>query len=82
MKVFVRNLPYSLTDADLHEVFQDCGEIISARVALDRETGQSRGFGFVEFASAEAAQWAIESMNGLTVRSRAIAVCESLPRPR
>ena len=61
MKIFAGNLAYSLTDEEMHEFFSQFGEVVSARVIKDRDTGRSRGFGFVEFTSEEAMQAAIEA---------------------
>lgn len=79
-KIFVGNLPYSVTDASLRSNFGEFGKVSSAKVMMDRETGKSKGFGFVEMASAEQAQAAIEGLNGMSVDGRTISV--SLARPR
>lgn len=79
-KIYVGNLPYSVTDSSLRSNFAEFGEVSSARVMMDRETGTSKGFGFVEMASAEAAQAAIAALHGLRVDGRTIVV--SLARPR
>jgi len=79
-KIFVGNLPYSVTDASLRSNFGEFGKVSSAKVMMDRETGKSKGFGFVEMASAEQAQAAIEALNGMSVDGRTISV--SLARPR
>ncbi|KQW45534.1 MULTISPECIES: RNA-binding protein [unclassified Roseateles] len=79
-KIYVGNLPYSVTDASLKSNFAEFGTVTSARVMMDRETGSSKGFGFVEMASAELAQAAISALNGMSVDGRAIVV--SLARPR
>lgn len=79
-KLFVGSLPWSTTDAQLQELFAQYGEVTSARVVTDRETGRSRGFGFVEFADEAAAAAAIEGADGMMVEGRAIAV--SLARPK
>jgi RNA recognition motif-containing protein len=79
-KIYVGNLPYSVTDASLKSNFAEFGGVSSAKVMMDRDTGQSKGFGFVEMASAEFAQAAINALNGMTVDGRAIVV--SLARPR
>ncbi len=63
-----------MTDKDLKELFDDIGEVVSARVIFDRQTGRSRGFGFVEMGSQEDGQKAIEELNGKDVMGRAIAV--------
>lgn len=79
-KIYVGNLPYSVTDASLKSNFGEFGDVTSAKVMFDRDTGQSKGFGFVEMASAESAQSAINGLNGMSVDGRAIVV--NLARPR
>ena len=77
--IYVGNLPYDSTDEDLKEVFAPYGEVLSARVITDRETGRSRGFGFVEMED-EAGQAAIEALNGSDMGGRALRVNEARPR--
>lgn len=79
-KIYVGNLPYSVTDSSLKSNFAEFGSVSSAKVMMDRDTGTSKGFGFVEMASAEVAQAAITALNGMSVDGRAIVV--SLARPR
>ena len=79
-KIYVGNLPYSVTDATLQSNFAEFGGVSSAKVMMDRETGRSKGFGFVEMASAEVAQAAISGLNGMSVDGRSIVV--NLARPR
>lgn len=79
-KIYVGNLPYSVTDASLKSNFAEFGGVASARVMMDRDTGQSKGFGFVEMTSAEFAQAAISALHGMSVDGRSIVV--SLARPR
>ncbi len=79
-KIYVGNLPYSVTDDSLKSNFGEHGGVASAKVMVDRDTGQSKGFGFVEMSSPEAAQAAIAALNGMRVDGRAIVV--SLARPR
>ncbi len=79
-KIYVGNLPYSVTDATLKSNFAEFGDVASAKVMMDRDTGQSKGFGFVEMVSAESVQTAINALNGVSVDGRAIVV--SLARPR
>lgn len=79
-KIYVGNLPYSVTDASLRSNFAEFGGVSSARVMMDRDTGTSKGFGFVEMASAEVAQAAISALHGMSVDGRSIVV--SLARPR
>ncbi|MES2609131.1 MAG: RNA-binding protein [Pseudomonadota bacterium] len=79
-KIYVGNLPYSVTDSVLESNFSEFGSVSSAKVMMDRETGRSKGFGFVEMASAEFAQAAITGLNGMSVDGRSIVV--NLARPR
>jgi RNA recognition motif-containing protein len=79
-KIYVGNLPYSVTDAHLKSNFGEYGTVSSAKVMMDRDTGKSKGFAFVEMASAELAQAAINGLNGMSVDGRAIVV--NLARPR
>lgn len=79
-KIYVGNLPYSVTDSSLKNNFAEFGGVASAKVMLDRDTGQSKGFGFVEMSSAEQAQAAISAMHGMSVDGRTIVV--NLARPR
>ncbi len=76
MKIYVGNLPWSTTDADLQELFEQVGSVTSARVITDRETGRSRGFGFVEM-SQEDGQKAIGELNGQDVGGRPLRVNEA-----
>jgi cold-inducible RNA-binding protein len=79
-KLFVGNLPWTVDDSQLREMFEGLGEVHSASVVMDRETGRSRGFGFVEMDDADA-QRAISELNGKTLQSRQIKVNEANPRP-
>ena len=79
-KIYVGNLPYSVTDSSLKDNFAAFGSVSSAKVMMDRETGNSKGFGFVEMASAEVAQAAITALNGMSVDGRSIVV--NMARPR
>ena len=79
-KIFVGNLPFSVTDSTMESNFAEFGSVLSAKVMMDRETGRSKGFGFVEMTSAEFAQAAITGLNGMSVDGRSIVV--SLARPR
>jgi len=76
MKIYVGNLPWSTTDASLEELFTTIGAVISARVITDRDSGRSRGFGFVEM-SQEDGQQAIAGLNGHEIESRALRVNEA-----
>ncbi len=79
-KIYVGNLPYSVTDASLKSNFAEFGGVSSAKVMMDRDTGQSKGFGFVEMASAEHAQAAISALHGVSVDGRTIVVNAARPR--
>jgi RNA recognition motif-containing protein len=79
-KLYVGNLPYSVDDQALQEAFQQFGTVASARVITDRETGRSKGFGFVEMDSDDAASSAIEKMNGQPLAGRNINVSEARPQ--
>ena len=84
-KLFVGNLPYSTNDDILRQTFEAVGEVVSANVIMDRETQHSKGFGFVEMATDEAAQTAIDQLNGNDLDGRKITVSEARPkeeRPR
>jgi cold-inducible RNA-binding protein len=80
MKLFVGNLPFSTTDADLRNLFGQVGEVASANVIMDKFTGRSRGFGFVEMADNQEAQVAIERFNGHELQGRALTVNEAKPQ--
>lgn len=79
-KLYVGNLPYSVRDEDLNEAFSQFGNVSSAKVMMDRETGRSKGFGFVEMGSDAEAQSAINGMNGQPLAGRALVVNEARPR--
>ncbi len=79
-KLYVGNLAYSVRDESLHEAFSQFGNVTSAKVMMDRETGRSKGFGFVEMGSDAEAQSAINGMNGQPLEGRAIVVNEARPR--
>ncbi|KAJ3223426.1 hypothetical protein HK099_001150 [Clydaea vesicula] len=79
--LFVRNLAWSVTDNDLNSLFSQQGQVLSARVISDRETGRSRGFGFVEMDD-EAALKAVKELNGYELSGRPIAVTESDPNAK
>ena len=74
VKLFVGNLPWSVGDAELEEVFSPHGQVTSARVITDRDTGRSRGFGFVEMATVEEADRAIAQFNGKDLDGRQLRV--------
>jgi cold-inducible RNA-binding protein len=79
-KLYVGNLSYGTTDSDLQSLFGPHGTVQSAQVIMDRDTGRSKGFGFVEMDSGEQAQAAITALNGREVNGRALTVNEARPR--
>ena len=84
-KLYVGNLPYSYRDDDLQQAFSQCGAVTSAKVMMERDTGRSKGFGFVEMGSDAEAQAAITGMNGQPLGGRSVVVNEARPmesRPR
>ena len=74
MKLFVAGLPYDLDDAELEEIFEKFGTIASAKVSMDRETGKSRGFGFVDMPNDEEAKEAIEHLNDISLGKKPLVV--------
>jgi RNA recognition motif-containing protein len=80
MKLYVGNLSYEVTDAELREAFAAYGSVASADVVKDRYSGQSKGFGFVEMPSKDEAQAAMQALNGTALRGRNINVNEARPR--
>lgn len=84
-KLYVGNLPYQVRDSDLEQAFSQFGQVTSAKVMMERETGRSKGFGFVEMGSDAEAQAAISGMNGQSMGGRSVVVNEARPmeqRPR
>lgn len=79
-KIYVGNLPYSVTDSSLESNFAEFGTVTSAKVMMDRDSGRSKGFGFVEMTTADACQAAISALHGMSVDGRSITV--NLARPR
>ena len=80
MNIFVGNLPYQTDDSDLRTAFEAYGAVDSARVIKDRDTGRSRGFGFVEMPEEEQGQAAIEGLNGSEMDGRPLTVNKARPR--
>lgn len=78
-KLYVGNLPFSATDQILHDTFSQCGAVESARIITDRDSGRSKGFGFVEMSSDEEAQNAIAKFNGTDYEGRPMTVNEARP---
>ena len=80
MNLYISNLSYNISDEDLRQLFADYGEITSAKVIMDRETGRSRGFGFVELSDDELAKKAIEELNQASYDGKVINIKEARPR--
>ncbi len=80
MNIYVGNLPYRMTEDELREAFAAYGEVTSARVITDRESGRSKGFGFVEMSDNSDAQTAIDELNGKEMQGRPLRVNEARPR--
>lgn len=80
MKIYVGNLSYQVTEQDLRLALEAFGQVESATIIMDKQTGQSKGFGFVEMASKTEGQAAIEGLNGKELKGRALKVNEARPR--
>ena len=80
MTIFVSGLPYDLDDAELLEIFEKFGTVTSAKVGIDRETGKSRGFGFVEMPNVDEAKEAIEGLNDISLGKKPLVVKEAEKR--
>lgn len=80
MNIYVGNLSYQATEDDLREAFEAHGEVKSVNVIMDKMTGQSRGFAFVEMATKEAGEAAISALNGFELRGRPLKINEARPR--
>ncbi|MCM2354426.1 MAG: RNA-binding protein [Pseudobdellovibrio sp.] len=78
-KLYIGNLPYSATDQTLTDKFSECGTVNSAKVIMDRESGRSKGFAFVEMSSAAEASNAINKFNGTELDGRSISIAEAKP---
>jgi cold-inducible RNA-binding protein len=79
-KLYAGNLPYSATDASLTELFSTAGEVVSAKVITDMDSGRSKGFGFVEMANTDGAKKAIEQLDNTELDGRKIRVSEAKPK--
>jgi RNA recognition motif-containing protein len=79
-KLYVGNLPYGVTDSTLQQMFAPHGSVESAQVIMDRDTGRSKGFGFVEMKTDQEAQAAIAALNGNDIEGRALTVNEARPK--
>ncbi|HEX9877697.1 MAG TPA: RNA-binding protein [Gammaproteobacteria bacterium] len=82
MNIYVGNLSYSLSESELREAFAGFGEVSSVKVLMDRETGRSRGFGFVEMPNQSEGEAAIAQLNGKEIGGRALRVNEARPKER
>jgi RNA recognition motif-containing protein len=80
-KLYVGNLSYAVTDSDLQKLFEPHGTVESAQIIMDRDTGRSKGFGFVEMKTEQEAQAAIAALNGQDSGGRPLTVNEARPRP-
>ena len=80
MNIYVSNLSFNIQDEDLKQVFAPFGEVTSAKIITDRESGRSRGFGFVEMPDDTASKQAISELDGSSMESRTITVTEAKPR--
>jgi RNA recognition motif-containing protein len=78
--IYVGNLSYEINNESLQELFEEFGEVVSAKVINDRETGRSRGFGFVEMSSDSDADTAIQNLNGKEIKGRSIKVNVAKPK--
>jgi RNA recognition motif-containing protein len=81
-KIYVGNLSYNTMEDGLRNIFQNYGTVASAKIITDRDSGQSKGFGFVEMGSDEEAGAAIAALNGQTLDGRALKVNEAMDKPR
>lgn len=82
MDIYVGNLPYAVTDRELNDLFGKHGTVTSARVIIDKYSGQSKGFGFVEMPDQKEAEAAVAAVNGMDFMGRSLRVNESQPKPR
>lgn len=80
MSIYVGNLSYEVTEEDLEQAFQDFGQVTSVNIMKDRQSGKSRGFGFVEMRAQAEAESAIDSLSGKVLKGRALYVSEALSR--
>lgn len=80
-RIYIGNLPYSTTDSALSELFSEHGTVTGIQIITDRDTGRSKGYGFVELATAEAADQAIKALNGTMLGGRTLNVSAAHPKP-
>ncbi|MCC2615381.1 RNA-binding protein [Aestuariibacter halophilus] len=81
MKLYIGNLSYRMTNDELNKTFSAYGDVLSTHIVLDRETQRSKGFAFVEFSDKQAAESAMQSLNGKELAGRTIVVNEARPKP-
>ena len=81
MNIYIGNMSFDVTEADLRQAFEGFGQVESVRIIQDRYTGRSKGFGFVDMPTEAEAQSAIEGLNGTDLKGRSINVNEARPRP-
>ena len=82
MKLFVGNIPYSMSESELRELFEKVGELESCKLIMDRETGRSKGFGFVEYKTEEDASEAMEQLNEAYVQGKKLVVNKARPQEK
>lgn len=82
MNIYVGNLSFKVSDQELMEVFEKFGDVTSAKVIKDRETGRSKGFGFVEIENEAAAQTAIDTLDGTEINGRTVKVNKARPKEK
>ncbi|PAU95741.1 RNA-binding protein [Aliifodinibius salipaludis] len=80
MNIYVGNLSYKVSDRELEEIFEELGDVISAKVIKDRETGRSKGFGFVEMQNDQEAQAAIDKLDGAEIKGRTVKINKARPK--
>lgn len=80
MDIYVGNLPYSITEDEVKELFEAFGEVLSAKIIIDRDTNRSKGFGFVSMANDDEGQNAIDQLNAKEVQDRSLRINEARPR--
>ena len=82
MKLFIGNLPYDISEPELQNLFVEFGEVVNANLVVDRYTGRSRGFAFVEMDSRSSGQQAMESLNKTVYKSKALVCNEAKPKKK
>lgn len=80
MNIYIANIPFKASEDELRELFEQHGEVTSCKIVMDRETGRSRGFGFVEMADADSAKQAIQELNGYSFIGKELVVNEARPK--